>query len=258
MLIKCLIVDDEPPAVEELAYLLSKIDEIDIVGKAGSASRAIEAIETLAPDLVFLDIQMPERDGFEVIRRYMSSKGPPIFIFATAYDQYAVKAFDAEAVDYILKPFNEERVRKSVQRARDLLQTMKQVPLCQQVEKLVRQLENSPREVQKIPVESKGRIRVLDLEEIVFLKAENKGIDVYTKNESFLFHGQNSLDELEKKLRSFSFFRSHRSYLINLSFVIEIIPWFSGRYLVKLSDDKGSEVPVSRQRVKDLKTTLHI
>jgi two-component system, LytTR family, response regulator len=256
MIIRCLIVDDEPPAVEELAYLLGQIEGVEVVGTAQSASKAIDAIDQLEPDLVFLDIQMPGHDGFEVIQALKHSQTAPLFVLATAFDQYAVKAFDVDVVDYILKPFTEKRVRKSIDRVRTWLQSRRQEPLAMQVEQLVKQFDKGPREIVKISVESKGRIRVLDPQEIMYCKAENKGITVATDNRSFLLFGQTSLDELEKKLTSQSFFRTHRSYLVNLACIKEVIPWFNGRYIITTMDEPATEVPVSRRRVKELKKML--
>lgn len=256
MIIRCLVVDDEPPAVEELSFLLSQIEDVEVVGKAGSAAKALKAIEALDPDVVFLDIQMPGQDGFQVVRKLVTSENAPLFVFATAFDQYAVKAFDIEAVDYILKPFSEERVRKSMNRVRQHLVSMKQAPLSRQMEQLVQRLSNEPANVSRISVESKGRIRVLDPKQIVYFKAENKGINVFTRDSSFLLYGQSSLDDLEKKLMLQSFFRTHRSFLVNLASIKEVIPWFNGRYLVTIADEAETEVPVSRQRVKSLKQHL--
>ena len=256
MIIRCLVVDDEPPAVEELAYLLGRIEKVEVVGKARSASEALEAIDTLEPDLVFLDIQMPGKDGFDVVHALKASSTAPLFVMATAFDHYAVKAFDTDVVDYILKPFTEKRVRKSVDRVRALLKARRQDPLTLQMERLVRHLDQPPRELIKISVEYKGRIKVLDPGEIIFCKAENKGVTVKTGKKAYLLRGQGSLDDLENKLTPLSFFRAHRSFLVNLSSIKEVIPWFNGRYIVAMADDETSEVPVSRKKVRQLKQLL--
>lgn len=256
MIIRCLVVDDEPPAVEELAYLLNRIEKVEVVGKVRSVPEALEAIDALEPDLVFLDIQMPGKDGFEVVRALRRSPTAPLFVMATAFDHYAVKAFDVDVVDYLLKPFTEKRVRKSVDRVRNLLEARRQDPLTLQMERLVQHLDKTPREIIKIAVESKGRIKVLDPREIVFYKAENKGVTVKTNENQYLLCGQSSLDELEKKLVPLFFFRTHRSFLVNLSAIREVIPWFNGRYIVAMADNEASEVPVSRKKVRQLKQLL--
>ena len=256
MIIRCLVVDDEPPAVEELTYLLDRIETVEVVGKARSVSEALEAIDTLEPDLVFLDIQMPGKDGFEVVHALKRSSTAPLFVMATAFDHYAVKAFDADVVDYILKPFTEKRVRKSVDRVQSLLQARRQEPLTLQVERLVKQLDKLPQEIIKVAVESRGRIRVLDPQQIIFCMAENKGVCVKVIKNKYLLYGQSSLDELEKKLSPLAFFRAHRSFLVNLAAIKEVIPWFNGRYIVTMADEEASEVPVSRKKVRKLKLLL--
>lgn len=256
MIIRCLVVDDEPPAIEELSFLLNQIEDVEVVGKASSAVKALDSFASLEPDVVFLDIQMPDQDGFQVARKLLASENAPLFVFATAYDQYAVRAFDVEAADYILKPFSEARVRRSIDRVRQRLASMKQAHLSQQVEQLVQRFDSRSHKVTRISVESKGRILILDPNQILFLKAENKGITVYTRDKSYLLHGQSSLDDLNDKLTPYNYFRTHRSYLVNLTTIKEVIPWFSGRYLVALADDQATEIPVSRQRVKALKKLL--
>ena len=132
MEIRCLIVDDEPPAVDELNYILSEIAGVDVVGSADGAGKAINTIQAKKPDLVFLDIKMPGRDGFDVAKACASFSKTPFFVFATAYDEHAVKAFEASAVDYILKPFRAERVLESIERVKELIGIQRQGSLCGQ------------------------------------------------------------------------------------------------------------------------------
>ncbi|MGD9366583.1 MAG: LytTR family DNA-binding domain-containing protein [Desulfobacteraceae bacterium] len=254
--IKCLIVDDEPPAVDELRFILSKISCVDVVGSVNSASKAIDTIRSKKPDLVFLDIKMPGRDGFEVIHACGSFRKTPLFIFATAYDEHAVRAFEASAVDYILKPFRAERVQESVERARHLMISQRQGALCGQLEKLVERIRPSAKNISKISVEHKGRILLLDPESIVYCKAENKGILACTDSQCYSIHGTASLDDMESKLKGRGFFRSHRGYLVNLACVKEVVSWFNGKYILTANDHTSTEVPVSRRRVKELKNRL--
>ncbi len=128
MKIRCIIVDDEPPAVDELAYILSRIEDVEVVASSNSASKAIKEIRAKKPDLVFLDIHMPVKSGFHVARMVSSFDRPPLIIFATAFDQYAVRAFDVNAIDYVLKPFSEDRIRKSIERAKEVISS-KRLPL---------------------------------------------------------------------------------------------------------------------------------
>lgn len=256
MEIRCLIVDDEPPAVDELRFILSQVAGIDIIGSANSAGSAINAIRTKRPDLVFLDIKMPGRDGFEVIQASATFSPPPLFVFATAYDEHAVKAFEASAVDYLLKPFQAERVYESVERARNLMIAQNQGALCGQMEKFLASMQSPTEAIAKISVEHKGRILLLDPENIFYCKAENKGVLACTQNQHYSLHGTASLDSLESKLQANGFFRSHRGFLVNLGYVKEVVPWFNGKYILTLTDKGNTEVPVSRRRVKALKALL--
>lgn len=254
--INCLVVDDEPPAIDELKYILSQLKGIDVVGTASSAGKAILAIRSKQPDLVFLDIKMPGRDGFDVIKACSSFQRVPYFVLATAYDQHAVKAFDASAVDYILKPFQPERVQESVERVRQLLVSKRQNVLCGQLEKIVQHFEPTSNGLSKITVENKGRLLLLDPDAIVLCRAENKDVWVHTDNKKFKLNGTNSLDKLESKLSNHNFFRTHRGFLVNLAYVKELAPWFNGKYILTIDDHASTDVPVSRRRVKALKTLL--
>lgn len=256
MEIKCLIVDDEPPAVDELNFILSMIPGIDVIGSSHSAAHAIKTIRATCPDLVFLDIKMPGRDGFDVVQACGSFEKKPFFVFATAYDEHAVKAFEASAVDYILKPFQADRVKNSVERVKNLLLTQRQGTLCGQLEKLVERIHPPVNPISKISVEHKGRILLLAPDTIVYCKAENKEILVCTESQCYTLHGTASLDALELKLKARDFFRSHRGYLVNLACVKEVAPWFNGKYILTTTDHASTEVPVSRRRVKPLKAQL--
>ncbi len=256
MNLSCMIVDDEPPAVDELTYILSGIEQVDIVGTAFSAAKAISAIRTKHPDLVFLDIKMPGGDGFEVIRACASTYGPPFFVLVTAFDQHAVKAFEASATDYILKPFQSERIRESVTRVRQILTIHRKGSLYGQFDHMVQGSINTENRKVKIGVQTKGRILLLDCKEIVYCRAENKSVRVCTNRCGFDLWGSSSLDELENKLRRHGFFRVHRSFLVNLARVKELVSWFNGRYILTLTDADATEVAVSRRRAKALKLTL--
>jgi DNA-binding LytR/AlgR family response regulator len=258
MKIFCLIVDDEPPAVDELSYILSGIEDVDVVATAFSAAKAISAIRVKHPDLVFLDIKMPGGDGFEVIRACAAPYGPPFFVFVTAYDQDAVKAFEACAVDYILKPFQAERIRESVSRVRQMLFAHRQNALYGRLERVVERLSPVAITPPKVGVEKKGRILLLDPEAIFYCKAENKSVRVCTHDQCFDLWGLSSLDELEDKLNDQGFFRTHRSFLVNLACIKEVSSWFNGRYILTVTDAATTEVPVSRRRVKALKDKLRL
>jgi DNA-binding LytR/AlgR family response regulator len=256
MKINCLIVDDEPPAVDELNYILSRKDHVTVVGAAYSAEHAIEAIKALKPDLVFLDIKMPGLDGFEVVKACSQLPDPPFFVFATAYDEHAVEAFEASAVDYILKPVQAERVQESIERVKQLMSARHHRQLYSQLENLPQGVTVSRNYLAKISVEHKGKIRLLDPESIVFCKAENKATLAYTESQCHPLHGATSLDMMEAKLARRGFFRSHRSYLVNLAYIKEVVTWFNGKYILTMADQQKTEVPVSRRRARSLKEHL--
>jgi DNA-binding LytR/AlgR family response regulator len=256
MNLRCIIVDDEPPAVDELAYILSQIDEVEVVATAGSASKAVQAIKSHEPDVVFLDIHMPAHDGFYVVEEISSSLRLPFIIFVTAYDQYAVRAFEANAIDYVLKPFSEARIRESISRARRRKETEEARLTGRELRTIADFMARGQEAITKVPVDKGGRILLLDTAEIVFCRSDEKRVTVHTKNSHFLVHALPSLDALEERLHSPPFFRSHRSYLVNLSHVQEIVPLINGRYLLTMHDQYSSEIPLSRARVRKFKEKL--
>jgi len=256
--IRCIIVDDEPPAVDELAYILSRIEDVEVVASSNSASQAIKEIRTKRPDLVFLDIHMPVKSGFHVARMVSSFDRPPLIIFATAFDQYALRAFDANAIDYVLKPFSENRIRKSIERAKELISSKGKPVTIQELDRLIESIGGTEKSVVRISVENKGRILLLDPEDIFFCRSEEKKIFISTQNNHFVCHSVSTLNELETILLPYPFFRTHRAYLVNLSYIKEVIPWFNGRYLMNMSDEKSTEIPVSRNRAGNFKKKLGI
>src|SRR5207244_3070580 len=191
MQINTIIVDDEKPAREELAYLLKGFPEINVIGQGRNGVDAVNLIKEHSPDLVFLDVQMPGLDGFGVLKKLVERKMKvPHVVFATAFDHYAVQAFDVNAVDYVLKPFDKARISKAIQRARK------------------------------------------DIE----------GTSNYR-----------TLEELSAALDSDSFWRPHRSFLVNIHHIKEVVPWFKSSYMLKMSDKKQTEIPVSRAQIKRMR-----
>jgi len=258
MKIRCIIVDDEQPALDELAYILSKIEDVEVVASSSSALKAIKEIKTKKPDLVFLDIQMPVQNGFHVARTVATFDKPPVIIFATAFDQYAVRAFDENAIDYILKPFSEDRTKKSVERAKEVISSKGKTVTIRELDCLMESIDKTKNSVVRISVENKGRILLLDPDSIFFCRSEEKKIFINTQNNQFICHSVSTLNELETILMSYPFFRTHRAYLVNLSYIKEVIPWFNGRYLLNMSDEKSTEISVSRSRAKNFKKKLSI
>lgn len=258
MTIRCLIVDDEKPARDELRFLLSEQSGFSVVAEAESADSAIDACKAVTPDVVFLDIQMGRQTGFDVIRALVAQQQtPPLFVFVTAFDSYAVDAFEASAVDYILKPVSEERLATTLMRIRKMLEERDDT-LKQRLESLLAQVSGKQQMPvrAKISVETNGRIRLMDADEVVFFDCEDSRIIAHMKEGEMPIYGISSMDRMEEHLSGSAFFRAHRSTLVNLDAIQEFSPWFNGKYSLVMKDQKASELTVSRSRVRDFKLKL--
>lgn len=244
-MLKALIVDDEYPAREEMRYLLSQNPHVEVVGEAASGKEALALIQALDYDLVFLDINMPQYTGLELGNMIQDMDHPPYIIYITAYDQYALQAFQVNAVDYLLKPVEEDKLSKAIEK---VLRFKNQ------------KVEESPERTAVFPpllrisVEHKGKILLLDVSEIYFAYSEGSYVFVHTYKEEYLT--KYTLNFLESRLDSAQFFRCHRSYLVNLSKIKEITPFFQGTYHIRLTDAAQKEIPVSRRQGKELKKLL--
>ena len=246
-----LIVDDEKLARDELAFLVKSFPEVEVVGKAGNGLEALKQIEAAAPDLVFMDVHMPGLDGLGTVRKLIDEGGDlPHFIFATAYDQYAVEAFEVNAVDYLLKPIDKERLAVSIERARKRSEAP-QSP--DRVEQLLAQMESrAPASRTKLLIKSNSRMLLVDAEEVVYAATRDGVIRVV----STTVEGQSNyktIDELQSNLDSPDFWRPHRSYLVNINKIKEVIPWFKSTYQLRMSDKEQTEIPVSRGQTKRLR-----
>nr|WP_321455684.1 LytTR family DNA-binding domain-containing protein [uncultured Cohaesibacter sp.] len=263
MKIRCVIVDDEKPARDELCYLLSNQDDIEILAEAETAQEAIDICLTKQPDLVFLDIQMTGQNGFDVISSVAARiEHPPIFVFVTAYDSYAVEAFAASAMDYILKPVSSTRLSATLERVRKI-RTETKDSLKQKLETLLSQVEKQKEAGDrpvlihtKVSVIKDGRIRLMDPDEIIYCDCEDNRIFAHTFNAIIPVYGIASMDRMEDHLADTGFFRAHRSTLVNLDAISEFSPWFNGKYSLVMNDEKKSELTISRSRVKDFKLRL--
>ncbi|NJB68455.1 DNA-binding LytR/AlgR family response regulator [Desulfobaculum xiamenense] len=255
--ISAIIVDDEPPARDELAYMLSRFEDVQIVAEAASASSALVAIAEHEPDVVFLDIEMPGRNGFHVVAETLDMDDPPLFVFATAFDQYAIRAFEANAVDYLLKPVSEERLQGCVERLRQRLAGRggRGAEVRRDLERVLEGMGMSA-QLTRVAVEQGGRVVLLAPEDVVLVRAEGKKVMAYTHRASAPCHGGMTLDRLESRLARHPFFRANRGALVNLSHVREFSPWFHGKYNIVLDDAEGTEVTVSRSRVGGFKERL--
>jgi two-component system LytT family response regulator/two-component system response regulator LytT len=254
MPLSALIVDDEQLARDELAYLLKGVDDVNVVAQGKNGLEAVNLIREHNPDLVFLDVQMPGLDGFGVIKKLLDRKVPlPKIVFSTAFDQYAVKAFEVNAVDYLLKPFDRKRVAQSVQKARAKMEPT--VHSSERLETLVRMLEQQKPQSAKVLIKAAGRLFLVDQKDICFASIEDGVISVFTAGANGI-EGQSNcrtLEELFESLDEGMFWRAHRSYLVNINHIREVVPWFKSSYQLRMGDKKQSEVPVSRAQTKRLR-----
>jgi two-component system, LytTR family, response regulator LytT len=253
MSINTIIIDDEKPARDELAYLLRGFPEINVIGQGKNGVEAVALIKEHAPDLVFLDVQMPGLDGFGVLKKLVERKVKvPHVVFATAFDHYAVQAFDVSAVDYVLKPFDKSRIAKAIQRARKVMET--QTTATERLEQLVSQLGATKQAAQpvKVLVKSQQRLLLVDADDLIFATIEDGLISVVARD----IEGSSNyrtLEELHAALDSETFWRPHRSHLVNIHHIKEVVPWFKSSYMLKMSDKKQTEIPVSRAQTKRLR-----
>jgi two-component system response regulator LytT len=272
MTLKVLIVDDEKLARDELQYLLSSIEDVEVVGQGKNGIDAIDLVPRLDPDVLFLDVQMPGLDGFAVLRKLLEGSREiplPQVIFATAFDRYAVRAFEVNAVDYLLKPFDRARLEQALQRVRDRLQNpanvAHEVPARspalshEQLDSLIRLIEQqrggspaSGRGSSKIVVQAGTRMLLVDQKELCFAAIDEGVISVSTPN----IEGQSkcrTLEELLELLDPQIFWRAHRSYVVNINHIKEVVPWFKSSYQLRMNDRKGTEIHVSRAQTRRLR-----
>ena len=246
-----LIVDDELLARRSIRKFLKHFPDFEVTGECGDGRSAIAAIHTQRPDLVFLDIQMPELGGFEVIHE-IGKDVMPITIFVTAYDRYALQAFDAHALDYLLKPFSEDRFRESVVRAQRALDMGKQPAHSQNIAQLLEQMNRQKEFAERIPVPNKGRFLFLNVRDLDWIEAEGNYLRLHSHGASHLMRG--NMNEMEKKLDPGKFMRIHRSTIVNMQRIREVQPWFRGHHLVIMNN--GQELKLSRHQKDKLRTLL--
>lgn len=244
--LRTFIIDDEAPARRELRYLLEETKVAEVVGEAGNGTAALKGIRQTCPQLVFLDIQMPGISGLELARFLSELPQRPLLVFATAFQEHALEAFEVDAIDYLCKPFTLERVTRTVAKAARILALAAD------------STPEAPAEpCRKIPLYRGETIIPTGPERIVFAHAEEGEVFVYTIDEK-KYHTRCTLAELEQKLAAAGFIRPHRSYLVNIDQVGEVIPWFNGSYKLIMADGKRTKVPVSRYNVQDLKKHFDI
>jgi two-component system, LytTR family, response regulator LytT len=258
MPMQTLIVDDERPAREELAFLLKGIPEVAIIAQGKNGLDAVNLIKEHNPDLVFLDVQMPGLDGFGVIKKLAEKKiKMPQIIFATAFDEYAVHAFEVNAVDYVLKPFDKGRVAKAVQRAKKMIEA--QASPVERLETLVGQL-GAPKPAEgakhvKLLLKAQQRMFLVDADEMVYASIQDGTITIFTRDAEGVSNYR-TIEELQSQLDSERFWRAHRSYLVNIDHIKEVVPWFKSSFMLKMSDKRTSEIPVSRAQTRRLRELI--
>jgi len=255
MSLSAVIVDDEQLARDELAYLLKNIGDIDVVAQGKNGLEAVNLIREHNPDLVFLDVQMPGLDGFGVIKKLIDKKvSLPKIVFSTAFDQYAVRAFEVNAVDYLLKPFDRKRVMQSVEKARGM--TDASSSSSEKLDTLMKMVESQkPQTTRKILLKAAGRLFLVSERDICFASIEDGVITVVTGGPSGM-EGQSNCRTLEELLDSLDpnlFWRAHRSFLVNINRIREVVPWFKSSYQLRMDDKKQTEIPVSRAQTKRLR-----
>ncbi|MGB9803867.1 LytR/AlgR family response regulator transcription factor [Desulfofundulus sp.] len=246
------VVDDEPLARDELKYLLSAHPECLVVGEAEDAQEALKLVAGLQPDVVFLDIQMRGMSGCEAARQMLSFPHPPLVVFATAYNEYAVRAFELGALDYILKPFESDRLARTIERIENLKKHAGE--WAEAVERVACLLEAKKHRLKKLPVEKNGEIKLLDYQDIIFGRAKDGSVQIFTASDTCTYPG--SMTQLEARLNSEGFLRVHKSFLVNLNRVQGVLPWFKGTYWLVMDDPGRTQIPVSKSQVKELKSIL--
>lgn len=252
--ISTLVVDDEQLAREELSYLLNNFPEIEVLQTASNGLEALKLIDELEPDLVFLDVQMPGMDGLSVIRKLRGSgRLLPHFVLTTAFDQYAIEAFRLEAMDYLLKPVESQRLAESIARAKRAVEE-RQFPPEKSPERLEPKLA---KQRTKLLVKANNRNLIVDAQDMIYATIDDGLITVVTSH----FEGQSNyrtIEELQSNLDPDVFWRVHRSFLVNINKIREVIPWFKSSFQLKMDDRKQTEIPVSRIQTRRLRTLLKI
>lgn len=253
IVLKVIVVDDELPARDELKYLLSAISDIDIIGETDNGPAAIALAASQSPDVVFLDVQMRGMNGIETAQVLRTIIPNSLIVFATAYDEYAIKAFEVGAVDYLLKPFDGERVTATIERIRKL-KPEEWVSAASRVDTAI--LATTKTALPKLPVEKNGKIVLINYSDILYAHTQSGSVIVVTATGDYCYQG--TLTDLKERLRDTTLMRVHKSFVVNMEKVEEVIPWFKGTYWLKLPGEKNSgvEIPVGKSQIKEIKDIL--
>lgn len=258
--LRTMVVDDEQLAREELCFLLGQIGEVDIIGQASDGVTALRLAGELKPDLLFLDVQMPGLTGFEVARRLLTAGLLPQLIFVTAFDQYAIDAFSVNAVDYLLKPVDADRLEQAIDRVRKRVasEQVARMPLSPtDLEKVIEAVQARQGRRDQLAIRAGERFVLVSADEVIHASLVDEAIVVVTNTVSGTSNYR-TLDELSARLDPAVFWRVHRSHLVNITKIKEIVPWFSRNYLLRMKDPKATEIPVSRTQTRRLREYLQI
>ena len=254
--LRAVLVDDEQLARDELGYLLGQVGGVEVIGQAGNGVEALTTIDRLQPDVVFLDVQMPGLTGFEVARRMLDNRAASHIIFVTAYDQHAIEAFEVNAVDYLLKPVDPLRLEVAVERARRRV-AQRPAGSTDQLEKIVQLVAERQSRRERLAIKVGERFLLVQAEEIVYASLADDSITVVTSQHAGTSNYR-TLDELQARLDPSVFWRVHRSHLVNINKIKEIVPWFSRNYILRMKDEKSTEIPVSRTQTRRLREYLKL
>jgi len=258
--LRAVLVDDEQLARDELGYLLGQVGGIEIIGQAGNGVEALSTIDRLQPDVVFLDVQMPGLTGFEVARRLVANRADAHIIFVTAYDQHAIEAFEVNAVDYLLKPVEPGRLEMAVDRVRRRIATDRAADGTvrnAELEKIIELVAERQSRRERLAIKVGERFLLVQAEDIIYASLADEGISVVTSQHAGT-SSYRTLDELHERLDPKMFWRVHRSHLVNINKIKEIVPWFSRNYLLRMKDEKSTEIPVSRTQTRRLREYLKL
>lgn len=242
----CIIIEDEIPSIEELEYILRECN-LNILASAKDGKNGIELCRKLDPDIAFIDINIPVINGMDAAKEIIKKNPLTFIVFITAYNKFALDAFDIGAFDYILKPFDEKRIKHTVKRIYDEYNR----GANEGINKILNKISEEEKILKKIPCEENGKVVLIAIDNIIFCYADNGKTYVKTKNK--IYYTRYTLHEIEERTE---LFRVHKSYTVNLDKIKEIYSWFNGTYNVKMDDDKETEIPVSRNNIKELKNQL--
>ncbi|MDA1184185.1 MAG: LytTR family DNA-binding domain-containing protein [Acidobacteria bacterium] len=257
--LRVLVVDDERLARDELCYQLEQCADIEVVAQAGNGLDALAAVDSCQPELVFLDIQMPGLTGFEVARRLLDREPSRLaLVFVTAFDQHAIEAFEINAVDYLLKPVDATRLEQALARARRrLAEEPAAQPVTDQLERIVKLIAGRQIRRDQVAVRAGDRFLLVQADEIIYASLVDESITIVTAQITGTANYR-TLDEVQARLDPDVFWRVHRSHLVNINKIKEIVPWFSRNYILRMKDAKATEIPVSRSQTKRLREYLKL